>query len=303
MPSCPLPSKLYTGSTDSTPAVCRQLGAEVCSFPWSDDFSAARNAALEHVRMPWVLALDSDEELETASLLEYAWVLDQPEIGGVEVEIRSIASLQDRQTLIQLHWYPRLFRSGPTIRYIGRVHEQIRPALEARGWQVVRMPIVIWHYGYAGRQACEKARRNAELLRYELARSPGDMWLQYHLGMTLFTAGEKEEALRVLSSCCWSSELSPEQRAWARIRAAQSALALSRLAEVEKLLMMPIPEPALEGLRRFILAATFLQQQRFEQALTLLDSPVVLNSPLVEAERVQGFIRQLYGIVQSLSQQ
>ncbi len=59
-----------TGSTDRTVAIARQHGAEVCSFEWVDDFSAARNAALEHARGDWVLVLDADEELAAAGSLQ-----------------------------------------------------------------------------------------------------------------------------------------------------------------------------------------------------------------------------------------
>ena len=37
-----------TGSTDDTVEIARRCGAEVLSFPWQDDFAAARNFALDH---------------------------------------------------------------------------------------------------------------------------------------------------------------------------------------------------------------------------------------------------------------
>jgi glycosyltransferase involved in cell wall biosynthesis len=53
-----------TGSTDRTVDIAREFGAEVHSFSWCDDFSAARNAALEHATGDWILILDADEELK-----------------------------------------------------------------------------------------------------------------------------------------------------------------------------------------------------------------------------------------------
>src|SRR5262249_54910071 len=52
-----------TGSTDNTVEVARSYGAKVLAFEWSDDFSAARNCAIENTESPWILTLDADEYL------------------------------------------------------------------------------------------------------------------------------------------------------------------------------------------------------------------------------------------------
>ena len=52
-----------TGSQDDTVAVARAHGANVIEAPWTDDFSAARNIALDHANGTWILTLDTDETL------------------------------------------------------------------------------------------------------------------------------------------------------------------------------------------------------------------------------------------------
>src|SRR6202051_5190164 len=52
-----------TGSTDNTLAIAQEFGATVVSFPWTNHFADARNAALEPITTDWVLVLDADEEL------------------------------------------------------------------------------------------------------------------------------------------------------------------------------------------------------------------------------------------------
>ena len=50
-----------TGSTDRTVELAKSMGAKVFSFPWRDDFSLARNFAIEKCKYPWIVMLDADE--------------------------------------------------------------------------------------------------------------------------------------------------------------------------------------------------------------------------------------------------
>ena len=52
-----------TGSTDATHAIAENRGIAVHSFPWSDDFSAARNHALGLAQGQWIFYIDADERL------------------------------------------------------------------------------------------------------------------------------------------------------------------------------------------------------------------------------------------------
>ncbi len=50
-----------TGSTDRSVVVARELGATVIEGYWDEDFSRARNEALERCSGDWILWLDADE--------------------------------------------------------------------------------------------------------------------------------------------------------------------------------------------------------------------------------------------------
>ena len=51
-----------SGSTDGTRTVAERFGARWIAHPWQG-YRDQKNVALSHCTEPWVLALDSDEEL------------------------------------------------------------------------------------------------------------------------------------------------------------------------------------------------------------------------------------------------
>src|SRR6185437_14325062 len=109
-----------TGSTDRTIETARKSGAEVHSFAWCDDFSAARNAALEHVTGDWVLALDADEELSAKDHSQLSRAM-----GDANTLAWRLPSIDVGRELDGWSYVPRLFRNAPGLFYVGRVHEQI----------------------------------------------------------------------------------------------------------------------------------------------------------------------------------
>jgi glycosyltransferase involved in cell wall biosynthesis len=56
-----------TGSEDQTIAIAKRFGSTVYEFDWCDDFSAARNYALDQLTTDFILVLDADERLGPGS--------------------------------------------------------------------------------------------------------------------------------------------------------------------------------------------------------------------------------------------
>ncbi len=165
---------LDTGSTDDTAARAVAAGAEVRHFAWCDDFSAARNAALDAAAADWHLVLDADEWLAEGGTAIAALRGIAPAFVG-SVELRNLFDASDgaRQSS-----HGRLSRVLPgSVRYAGRVHEQPQHRLPLHA-----LPVAIGHDGYLNEGLARKRGRNRALLEAELRERPDDAYLWYQLG-------------------------------------------------------------------------------------------------------------------------
>ncbi|MDL2358253.1 MAG: glycosyltransferase [Pseudomonadota bacterium] len=166
-----------TGSTDETVRIAEQLGAQVHHVAWTDDFSAARNAALDYSSAQWNLVLDADEWVDAAAgkaVLDTALAGTEPFLG-----LLPITSEFDLHGSVEMTttWIPRLLPRG--VRYRGRIHEQPVCELAAR-----RIALTVFHDGYRSTSLEQKKGRNESLLLRALEEAPNDPYLLYKLGGT-----------------------------------------------------------------------------------------------------------------------
>ncbi|CAM3805503.1 glycosyltransferase [Castellaniella denitrificans] len=187
---------LDTGSTDDTIAIARRFGARVHHFEWIDDFSAARNAALDHSSADWNLILDADNWLESGHE-QLRRLGSVPFLGQVAILNRFMQGGEARQAT---EWTTRVLPRG--VRYMGRIHEQ---AANSGDLPRKRLDIRVGHDGYMPEGLEAKKGRNEALLRVALAEAPEDPYLLYQLGKELALYDRHEEAAdhfsRAVSLC------------------------------------------------------------------------------------------------------
>ena len=208
-----------TGSTDRTVEIAKSFGAEIYSFAWCDDFSAARNAALAHASSDWILMLDADEELPAA---EHARL--RADMMRSDVIAFRLPLVNKGQEAHGRHCVPRLFRNAPGVFYYCRIHEQVFPSLVqvGRAWglkSAIGSGQII-HHGYAKEIVRDrhKVERNLILLRRAVLEYPNDANLQMNLGLELVHSDDLptalahyREAFRLMSAQS-PGEVTPELR-------------------------------------------------------------------------------------------
>ena len=183
-----------TGSVDDSVKIARSYGARVIHYQWRDDFARARNAALDAARGEWILYIDADERLSGADRAAVEGLLG----GAAEVAFRVLLA-PDLASTPYLEY--RLWRQDPRIRFRGRIHEKVTPAIAAvaefDGRRIGDCEFLLTHLGYEGDQL-HKHLRNLPLLRAELPREPENLFNRHHLARVLRGLGQDEEAAQVL---------------------------------------------------------------------------------------------------------
>ena len=185
-----------TGSTDDTVALARNAGARVEFFPWIGDFSAARNASLSYATADWALCLDADERLTRASRSSIRAVMEEGGDPHRVVCVKILNYTRDGQFMND-GFSGRLFRNVPTMRFTGRVHEEVGGD-RADVSTDYRLDISFEHFGADPAVMREKAKdqRNIELLESRLKDKPDDLLTWFYLGSQHGMAGRVEAATR-----------------------------------------------------------------------------------------------------------
>ncbi len=135
-----------TGSADRSVALARELGATVIEGYWDDDFSRARNEALEYCSGDWILWLDADEAVHGDAVDFRAKLAAQRTFDCYTVAIESIeGSGLGARTAFHA---ARVFRRR-SCHWSGPIHEQV--VLRDNGAfpaQTVCAELRILHRGY-----------------------------------------------------------------------------------------------------------------------------------------------------------
>jgi tetratricopeptide (TPR) repeat protein len=272
-----------TGSRDDTAAIAIACGARVAHFAWCDDFSAARNESLGHARGTWILWMDSDDTIDAANGAALRALADrthQPSTMGFVIQVLCppLEGEAHYDTPVAVD-HVKLLRNHPAIRFTGRIHEQVLPAIRRLGGEIGWSDVRITHSGadrsIAGQR--RKHERDLRLLELELADRPDDSFALFNAGMTLLAMGAPERALPQL---CRSLQLvAPGESHFAKIYAllVQTYAALGRRETALKTCLQGLrtfPDDPELLFRRGSLAQSFGRLDEAEQAfLAVLAAP------------------------------
>ncbi len=185
-----------TAESEPVRQVAEAAGARLISFPWTGDFSAARNFVLENVQAKWIVFLDADESVASCpGGLPALLAKEQAEL--LLIPWRNI----DRDTGEDLgtSLAPRIFRGDRGFRYFGSIHEQLRQA-DGSPIENIRIlapgELLLIHTGYSKALLREKGERNLALLLSEREKGDRSPLNARYLADAYDGLGDTEAAIR-----------------------------------------------------------------------------------------------------------
>lgn len=196
-----------TGSTDRTVEIAMRYTDQIFSFPWIDDFAAARNHAIEMATGDWCYSIDADHKL--LSPMEKV----REEAAKAEAAGHKTALVKSLSGASHVHWREVLFKRDEGVRWKGKVHECLLPAASFKAdvereigysknhykdpdrnlrilWDSERTPRTMF---YLGREFYEKKRYDEAI-----------EWLEKFLKVGKWTP-EIGEACLTIAKCYWFS--------------------------------------------------------------------------------------------------
>ncbi|WP_242228695.1 glycosyltransferase family 2 protein [Bacillus cereus group sp. BfR-BA-01323] len=175
-----------TGSTDKTKSILEKLSVCVVDIEWNDNFSEARNKAIEYSTGDWIIMLDADETITYFDKEIIQEFMETERIGAIKSTAKFEYQGSEKESYI---YTSRLFPRH--VRFSGIVHEQLDSDLEH-----YKVPIHIDHAGY---YKTDKTSRNLPLLLKILEEQESEPYYNFQIAREYRNIGDLEKRLYHLS--------------------------------------------------------------------------------------------------------
>ncbi len=163
-----------TGSTDDTVSIAKAYGAKVFEIKWENDFSKAKNYAIDKACGDWILFLDADERFTDDCIKTVPiHIAKYHKLKYIDAIVCRIFNIDEdvKGKIINTFGNIRIFRNATYLRYKGNVHEMLYNKHKSIGLCMLDKILSIYHTGYSTHIVQDKLKRNLALLKEDIAKN------------------------------------------------------------------------------------------------------------------------------------
>ncbi len=268
-----------TGSKDRTVDIARSFGAKIFHFPWTNNFSEARNVSLQHASRDWILWLDADDllpESEHAKLRKLS--AEKPERAfHFILKNRGIDDSQCYQL--------RMFPNHPAIRFEGAIHEQVAQSVRRLNFPTENKDVVVVHTGYSSEAVVRaKKEKYLHMMADWLTDHPHDCLIEYQFALTNHTLDRHEKAVQAFEKFLLKQDCLNQDRNVAFYATVLTGRSYLNLGQLDKALHYLLEAQKLQSESDFLkisLAEVYTNRGEAEKALRSLWAVGDLDHPKI----------------------
>ncbi len=184
-----------TGSEDNTAEYGRSLGAKVSSFPWINDFAAARNESIKHAQGEWIIWIDADEYVKPEDMQKLKGILTETRENMFGFPIRECKLGEFSE--ISSYFRFKVFRNHRGFHFERPINEQVcdKEGRVVYGENLEDISIYHWGNHLSKEWYQKKKMRNIPILEALLKNNPNDINLHYLLAGCYSKIGKVAEAI------------------------------------------------------------------------------------------------------------
>lgn len=276
-----------TGSTDGTQDIARRYADVFEEIEWPHSFAAARNYSLDRASGKYILVLDGDEYIADPRAWEFLRNILHMEITCGRLKIRNLLPPNGFITA-DVMYQERIFPNDTSIRYSGKIHNQILNALhnyyKKTGYPILNLPIEVIHVGYSydREKLKNKYLPRLPLLEQEYKEANNKIekaYYGYQLTASYFAVGEYDQALEIFETLDHDAlaKGNIDNAFYAYMIAAQAALQLKdskrALIFCDKMLNIKKDEPA----SYFLGGIALIMDKQIENGILLISKAFEVN--------------------------
>ena len=152
-----------TGSVDNTISIAEKYDAKVIKFPWQNNFSSARNKALEMASKDWILYLDCDEALDSSQTHEIKKVLNNSNHLGFRLKLINVIDNKAYNGKYVL----RIIKNNSGFYFSGKINENLMNSKYRESYinKVMNLDYLLYNFGfdYNRKSLTDRCNRNLNI--------------------------------------------------------------------------------------------------------------------------------------------